>query len=118
MPSVISEGPIVEVEFEEPIRKNLPRTNVIGFELPLSIVRAIITSLLDNTIPDKPEVTIIHPDKKITLDELLISKFYIYKETKEGLDSFGFLQQSSEEILQKFKKFTEKLNRDELMYDL
>jgi hypothetical protein len=88
---------------------------VIGFELPLSIVRAIITSLLDNTIPDKPEVTIIHPDKKITLDKLLISKFYIYKETKEGLDSFGFLQQSSEEILKKFKKFTEKLNRDELI---
>jgi hypothetical protein len=118
MPSIVLEGPLVEVIFKRPIRKNLLRTNAIGFEIPLSILKAIMNSLLDKDIPHKPEVTIVYPAKKISLDKLLISKYYIYKATKGGLDSFSFLERNTSSIIKSFEKFYHRVSKEELRKDL
>jgi hypothetical protein len=112
MPSIVSEGPVVEVRFKKTIRKSLPRTNVIGFVIPLSLLKAIIGSLLNENTPHKPEVAIIYPNKKVSLDKLMLSKFYIYEATKKGLNSFSFLQKRSERIIENFENFYKKMRKD------
>jgi arsenate reductase-like glutaredoxin family protein len=122
MPSIIQEGQIVEVEFEHPINKNLPRTNIIGFEIPLPLVKGLIEALIDEDATQKPEIPIIQPEEKedspkrqITLDKVLLSKFYIYKRTKQGQDTFSFLEQKSTKIISDFKKFVNNVDKDELI---
>jgi len=114
MPSVILEGPVVEVIFKKPIRKSLPLTNVVGFEVPLSVVRAAVESLLDEGNLHKPEVIVIYPAKKVSLDKLLLSKYYVYRATKGGLDSISFLERSSQEIVYSFKKFCRRVREGRL----
>ncbi|MCI4464113.1 MAG: hypothetical protein JHC30_08155, partial [Caldisericum sp.] len=122
MPSIIQEGQIVEVEFEHPINKNLPRTNIIGFEIPLPLVKGLIEALIDEDSTQKPEIPIMQteekegsPKRQITLDKVLLSKFYIYKRTKQGQDTFGFLEQKSTKIISDFKKFVKNVDKDELI---
>ncbi len=122
MPSIIQEGQIVEVEFKHTINKNLPRTNIIGFEIPLPLVKGLIEALIDEDATQKPEIPVIQteekegsPKRQITLDRVLLSKFYIYKRTKQGRDTFGFLEQKSTKIISDFKKFVKNVDKDELI---
>uniref|UniRef100_A0A7J2TAS3 PLD phosphodiesterase domain-containing protein n=1 Tax=Ignisphaera aggregans TaxID=334771 RepID=A0A7J2TAS3_9CREN len=118
IPTVLAEGPIVTLELETPITKTLPQTNVVGFEIPLSLLKALILTLLDAENPNKPQVTIMYPhssNAKVSLDKLLISKWFIYNATKEGKDSFSFLQKSPDKILDNFNKFVNQFNEEELI---
>jgi hypothetical protein len=108
MPTVISEGLITEAKFKNPIIENLPKTNIVGFKIPTSILEAIIDSIFDENNSQKPEVTVLHPNKKVSIDKILLSKFYIYNKTREGLNAFGFLSKSSTEILKDFESFKNK----------
>jgi hypothetical protein len=105
MPSAITEGPVVEIDLETPVKKHLPRTNIIGFTIPLSMIKAILKSLIDEDIPNKPEIIVANKDMKAGLNKILLSKFYVYKETKKGLDTYTFLQKRDKEIIENFKKF-------------
>jgi len=122
MPSVAPEGPVVEIHFKKSLKKDLPKTNAIGFEIPLSFVKGIIESLLDEEIRDKQSVIVMHNNYKssyVGLDKLLLSKFFVYKMTKEGHDAFYFLQMKDDKIMENFENFKEKLqkgyNRDEIV---
>ncbi|WP_288007693.1 phospholipase D-like domain-containing protein [Thermofilum sp.] len=122
MPSVAPEGPVVEIHFKKSLKKDLPKTNAIGFEIPLSLVKGIIESLLDEKIRDKQSVIVMHNNYKssyVGLDKLLLSKFFVYKMTKEGHDTFYFLQMKDDKIMENFENFKEKLqkgyNRDEIV---
>jgi hypothetical protein len=122
MPSVAPEGPVVEIHFKKSLKKDLPKTNAIGFEIPLSLVKGIIESLLDEKIRDKQSVIVMHNNYKssyVGLDKLLLSKFFVYKMTKEGHDTFYFLQMKDDKIMENFEIFKEKLqkgyNRDEIV---
>jgi len=122
MPSVAPEGPVVEIHFKKSLKKDLPKTNAIGFEIPLSFVKGIIESLLDEKIRDKQSVIVMHNNYKssyVGLDKLLLSKFFVYKMTKEGHDAFYFLQMKDDKIMENFENFKEKLqkgyNRDEIV---
>ena len=122
MPSTIQEGQIVEVEFKHIINKNLPRTNIIGFEIPLPLVKGLIEALIDEDATQKPEIPVIQteekessPKRQITLDKVLFSKFYIYKRTKQGKDTFSFLEQKSTKIISDFRKFVKNIDKDELI---
>jgi len=122
MPSVAPEGPVVEIDFKKSLKKDLPKTNAIGFEIPLSLVKGIIESLLDEKIRDKQSVIVMHNNYKssyVGLDKLLLSKFFVYKMTKEGHDTFYFLQMKDDKIMESFENFKEKLqkgyNRDEIV---
>ncbi|MCC6005368.1 MAG: hypothetical protein LM590_13605, partial [Thermofilum sp.] len=115
MPSITPEGPIVEVAFKKSLRKDLPKTNVIGFEIPLLIVKTTIKSLLDEKISGKPEVTVIYGSNynhNVSLEKLLLSKFFVYKMTKRGLDTFSFLQMKDDKLIKKFKKLSQELQRN------
>jgi hypothetical protein len=114
MPSVTPEGPIVEVAFKKSLRKDLPKTNVIGFEIPLLVVKAIIKSLLDEKVPGKPEVNVIYGSNynySVSLKKLLLSKFFVYKMTKRGSDTFSFLQMKDDKLIEKFRKLSQELQR-------
>jgi len=116
MPSVTPEGPVVEVHFKKALKKHLPKTNVIGFEIPLSLIKAVIESLLDEKITGKPEISVIYNHHNISLDKLLLSKFFIYHMTKKGLDTFSFLQMKDNEIIKKFNQKIQKgYNQDEVV---
>jgi hypothetical protein len=121
MPSVAPEGPVVEIYFKKSLKKDLPKTNAIGFEIPLSLVKGIIESLLDEKIRDKQSVIVMHNNYSsyVGLDKLLLSKFFVYKMTKEGHDTFYFLQMKDDKIMENFENFKEKLqkgyNRDEIV---
>jgi len=115
MPSVTPEGPIVEVAFKKSLRKDLPKTNVIGFEIPLLIVKAIIKSLLDEKVSGKPEVTVIYGSNynhSVSLEKLLLSKFFVYKMSKRGFDTFSFLQMKDDKLIEKFRKLSQELQRN------
>jgi len=111
MPSVTPEGPVVEVKFKKSLKKDLPKTNAIGFEIPLSLVEAIIKSLLDEEMPDKPKVTVMH-NCDVDLDKLLLSKFFVHAMTKKGLDVYRFLQMKEYDIIKKFENFKQSLQKD------
>ena len=117
MPSVTPEGPVVEVHFEKMLKKDLPKTNVVGFEIPLPLIRATVESLFDKEAKGKPEVAVMHGthNLKVSLDKLLLSKYFIYTMTKKGLDTFTFLRMKDDKIINKFKKFQKRYDRDELI---
>jgi ribosomal protein L17 len=115
MPSVAPEGPVIEVNFKKSLKKDLPKTNAIGFEIPLSLVKGLIESLLDEKIPDKPTVIVMH-NNYTGLDKLLLSKFFVYLMTRRGHDTFHFLQMKDNKIIEKFKEKLQKgYNRDEIV---
>ncbi|MCC6005808.1 MAG: phospholipase D family protein, partial [Thermofilum sp.] len=115
MPSVAPEGPVVEVNFKKSLKKDLPKTNAIGFEIPLSLVKGLIESLLDEKIPDKPTVIVMH-NNYTGLDKLLLSKFFVYLMTRRGHDTFQFLQMKDDKIIEKFKEKLQKgYDRDEIV---
>jgi hypothetical protein len=115
MPSVAPEGPVVEVNFKKSLKKDLPKTNAIGFEIPLSLVKGLIESLLDEKIPDKPTVIVMH-NNYTGLDKLLLSKFFVYLMTRRGHDTFHFLQMKDDKIIEKFKEKLQKgYSRDEIV---
>lgn len=117
MPSVVSIGNIVRAEFEKPIIKELPSTNVVGFSLPLSLIRALISELIDENIKPKSEVlTIIRNDKtseKVTLDKLMLSKFLLYKLTGRGYFQLNLLQAGKRTIMEKASQELERLKCNE-----
>jgi len=118
MPTILMEGPAVTLELEMPIIKILPRTNIIGFELPLSLLKALISSLLDERNPSKPQVTIMHgvnKSVKVSLDKILVSKWFIYNASKKGRDAFLLLQKSQNNIIESFNKFVKQLDKDALI---
>ena len=115
MPSVTPEGPVVEVYFKKNLKKDLPKTNAICFEIPLSLIKAIIESLLDEKIPGKPEVTVMY-DNNVSLDKLLLSKFFVYIMTRKGLDTFSFFQMKDDKIIKNFEqKLQKSYNQDEIV---
>ena len=114
MPTVISEGPVVKAEFSRPIVENLKRTNFVGFKIPLSIVESIVDTILEEDNSHKPEITVLYPDRKVTLDKVLISKFYIYSRTRGGFDTFSFLSKASRQISKDFENFKKNLSNKEL----
>jgi len=115
MPSVTPEGPVVEVHFKKNLKKDLPKTNAICFEIPLSLIKAIIESILDEKIPGKPEVTVMC-NNNVSLDKLLLSKFFVYIMTRKGLDTFSFFQMKDDKIIKNFEqKLQKSYNQDEVV---
>ncbi|MCC6005558.1 MAG: phospholipase D-like domain-containing protein [Thermofilum sp.] len=115
MPSVTPEGPVVEVHFKKNLKKDLPKTNAICFEIPLSLIKAIIESLLDEKISGKPEVTVMC-NNNVSLDKLLLSKFFVYIMTRKGLDTFSFFQMKDDKIIKNFEqKLQKSYNQDEVV---
>ena len=118
MLTIFMEGPAVTLELETPIIKILPRTNIIGFELPLSLLKALISSLLDERNPSKLQVTIMHgvnKSVKVSLDKILVSKWFIYNASKKGQDTFLLLQKSQNDIIENFNKFVKQLDKNALI---
>ena len=116
MPADFGEGVIAFTEFEKPIVKSLPRTNVIGFCVPYSFVKALITELLDPEITPKPLIFISN-NLNQTLDKLLLSKYFIWTSTHKGSRSFSFFSKRKDELIKRYEKFKENVYKDEKLFN-
>ncbi|MEM4640324.1 MAG: phospholipase D-like domain-containing protein [Thermofilum sp.] len=108
-------GNLTRVEFKQPIVKELPSTNAVGFSLPLSLVRALLSELMDEQVTPKPEVKLAVGEEElaVTLDRLLLSKYLFYKLTGKGYHQLEFLQLSMSKIEEEASKFFKKLKLNE-----
>ncbi|MEM4488832.1 MAG: phospholipase D-like domain-containing protein [Desulfurococcaceae archaeon] len=119
MPTVVSLGNLVRVKFEKPIVKELYSTNAIGFSLPLSLVKAILSELIDESVTPKPRVKLVVGEKErsITLDKLLLSKFMYYYLTGKGHYQLRILQLKKKKLAKKISEFYQKIKQDESLIE-
>ncbi|MEZ0345271.1 MAG: hypothetical protein ABWK01_01805, partial [Infirmifilum sp.] len=105
MPGLVQMGIAVEAEFEHPVAKELAETNVVGISLPISLLKALISELIDEHVKPKPPITIASHDKgKLTLDQLLLSKFVIYRLSDKGLSQLSLLTLGPDTLIKRAKK--------------
>ncbi|HIP49122.1 MAG TPA: hypothetical protein EYG92_09190, partial [Lutibacter sp.] len=112
MPTEFGEGIIAFAEFEKPIVKSLPRTNVVGFSIPYTVVKALITELIDPDITPKPQI-LLGNDLSQTLDELLLSKYFVWVSTQRGSRTFSFFSKRKDEIIKRYEEFKKDVYKDE-----
>jgi len=120
MPSDFGIGSAVQVFFKREIIRKLPKTNIIGFSLPYRIIKAYILELLDQHVVPKPTLSKNILGTHVTLDKLLISKFFIFYESGRGRTIFNLLQRSQKTLLRRFNNFVKKIyeNKGAIFDDL
>lgn len=108
MPTAFGAGIPVVINFKKTLVKSLPQTNLIGFAVPYSVVRALILELIDPE--NTPKDTVKISDKLTqTIDKLMLSKYFIWQSTERGQRTFSFLGKSKEDIINEYKKFIKDL---------
>ncbi|MEM2173082.1 MAG: hypothetical protein QXS66_07575 [Thermoproteota archaeon] len=108
MPTVFGAGIPVIINFKRTLVKSLPRTNLIGFAIPYSVVRTFVLELID---PENTPKDTIKISNKLTqtIDKLMLSKYFIWQSTERGQRTFSFLGKSKEEIINEYEKFVREL---------
>ncbi|MEM2293114.1 MAG: phospholipase D-like domain-containing protein [Zestosphaera sp.] len=104
MPTEYGDGISVSAIFEKAIVKELPRTNVVGLSIPLSLVRTLLSELLEENITPKPSVK-ISSSLEIPIDKLLYSKFFIWTKTYGGTDQFRLFQKEKNKLVKEYLEF-------------
>ncbi|MEM2939302.1 MAG: hypothetical protein QXU95_03390 [Candidatus Bathyarchaeia archaeon] len=112
MPANFGSGAPVVVNFKRALVKPLPRTNIVGFVIPYSIVGAMILELID---PENVPKSIVKINDELTqtLDKLVLSKYFIWKVSERGMRTFSFFTKSKEKIIKEYKEFISALTRQE-----
>lgn len=98
-----------QIEFEQPLGRRLPKTNILGFILPREILETIIETIALNSVTSPP-VNIL--GVTTTLADLLMSKYYLVRRTDEGLRTYNLFQKKSSKIIEDYKKFKNTLLRE------
>jgi|GEM_PF-1610111 len=111
MPADFGSSIVAFAEFENPVIKPLPRTNVIGFCIPYSLVKALILELIDPEVTPKP-IILVSDKLNQTLDKLLLSKYFIWEGTQRGTRTFSFFGRAGVKLLEEYKKFTIKVYKN------
>ena len=111
MPAYMVEGIPLYLTFKQPLVKELPDTNVIGLEFPLDFILQYSKALLEGSI-DTPYVKLGY-NRKISLVDLLVTKFFLWRRTRRGVLSFEYLRKKkADDILEDYKNFRIKLMND------
>lgn len=107
----------VYLEFEKPILKILPRTNIVGFAVPLKLLDFFADGILDNTI-DFQEILYIDSihSKSASLRDILLSKFFIWYFSGYGSDLYRTLRNSS--LAVEYTAFIKELMKSESLRKL
>ena len=107
----------VNIEFEKPVGRILPETNVIGFEIPVDLLNIIILSIMDeNANKDQlgldMEFELWEGGPKVRISDVLISKYYFYTRGDRGFNLYDTVEQSRDKLLKDYQEFRENLRRD------
>jgi len=107
----------VNIEFEKPVGRILPETNVIGFEIPVDLLNMIILSIMDeNANKDQlgldMEFELWKGGPKVRISDVLISKYYFYTKGDRGFNIYDMAEQSQDKLLKDYHEFRENLRRD------
>jgi len=112
MPSYVAAGIPVSISFIKPITRVLPRTNVVGFAIPLEIIYNFAENLLDDNFQPKPRIRLLE-ELETDLKSLVLTKFYLWREGDRGYRIYNVLRKSKNKIIESYKKFINKLEKDE-----
>jgi len=111
MPSTILTGIPIQIRFKKRLIRSLPKTNIVGFAIPLKVIYTFIDSLLDPSFKPMPEIL---PGINVctTMLHLIYTKFYLYHKGARGFKVYGILSKREKGLLCDYKDFIEKLDRD------
>ncbi|MHA1595511.1 MAG: hypothetical protein ACTSXX_12365 [Candidatus Baldrarchaeia archaeon] len=114
MPTDFGDGPPVRVIFEQGILRSLPQTNVVGFMIPYDLIRRIIMELLDPNVTPKPVVDIFigGTKKQVTLDKILLTKYFIWSASDSGMRLYGLLSKRADKLKDEYKNFLKSVQSD------
>jgi len=105
----------VQLRFKKRLIRSLPKTNVVGFALPLKVIYAFVESLLDPSFKPKPEfVPGVNMRTSTTIIQLLFTKLFLYHEGERGLRVYKLLSDSRKSILKKYSEFLKKLKSEKV----
>ena len=113
MPARVGEGIPLTLTFRRPLIRELPDTNVIGAVFPLDFILKFGSVLLEGGI-DALYVELGN-GRRASFVDLLVTKFFLWKETRRGVLSYDYFKNNSTNILAKYRGFREKLKREKKM---
>jgi len=111
MPSRIGYGLPVLVEFKKKIVKSLPKTNIVGFSIPLEVVHGLSDILTDPETSPRLESHFQTTQGYFKLSDLLITKYFLWKESDRGRRLYGLLKRRK--LGEKYREFREMLKANE-----
>jgi len=99
----------VEIEFHTPIGRTLPKTNIVGFEIPREYIELYLRSIVDNNANNITIKLFNNKPYKVNIRDILISKYYFYHKGARGLRTYSILSNSPKTLIKNYVEFKKKL---------
>jgi len=109
----------VVFNFEVPFRRQLPKTNVIGFKIAPQFLELVVRTVLDEKAMKSPELAGIlryrlwNNGPEVRLGDVLLTKFFIYDRAERGFRTYELFGRTSESLLREYRKVRNSLLKDD-----
>ena len=113
--SMPESGLPVAFKFKVPFRRQLPKTNVIGFRIAPEFLELVVKTILDEKALQSPELSKVlkyelwKGGPEVKLSDVLLTKFFIYDKAERGFKTYDLLRRRSENLIRGYVKMRESL---------